>query len=615
MSVSYTINDIDVNLGLEGPRKKPGMYIGDTGIKGFHHLLWEVIDNSLDEFSVGYGSRLSIRIAKDGYAVVQDFGRGIPMEVHPVTQKSGIETVLTVLHAGGKMGNVGGYEGKRTGGTHGVGVSVTNALSEHLEVTVVRERKRAFQVYEKGKKVSEHIESGSNLGKVGTTIKFKPDPEIFGEELTWNDELILQRLEYMSYITEDEPRPNCQFDYVNEMTGKKKTFHSISGSFEYGANVLCRFGLLPDAIVFKNNDFHIGIQVSAKRLDQPFISFVNRIPTPKGGPHVSGVKTAMVKFFNAVSVKKNFTSNQIIENSFFLLSIKVEEPSFTSQHKEELSEDKKIQGKVSSWLYQELMSWYNDDPKAVGEYIKLIEKRINSDKEEKTEDENVKYKGKFSNKKLTKATFIDPNRNELFIVEGDSAGGSAKKAKNDYQAVLPLRGKIINPIKESWKKVFESAEVQAIISALGGIGDDFNIEKCPYIRVNIMTDADNDGAHIQTLLIAFFYKYYRSLIEAGRICVACPPLFYVDHNKKRTYFYSVEEMQKFTKGKKGFVTKRFKGLGEMNPDDLKKTAMNPDTRTLIQLKLDDIVDCDHIVDGLMGSDTGERKKLVHELFA
>lgn len=605
--MSYGINQIEVYKGLEGVRARPEMYIGDRNVKGYHHILWEVIDNAIDEHVTGYGNSLKVTITKEGFAVVEDRGRGIPFEIHPETQKSGVETILTMLHAGGKMGKADGYGSKGTGGTHGVGVSVTNALSSKLVCKVWRDRKCFTIIFEKGECIFEDVVNESRL-YTGTEITFKPDAEIFGDELQFEDERIIERLYWLTYLNK------IDIEYKNEITGKKIYIDGFEDGFSFGASVLAKGSLFPEPFVFENEQFRVAFTVTSHTQEKPIMSFVNNcIPTPKGGSHESGVKQAFVRFFNSIGSRK-LDSNDIMKYSFTMIAIRYPDVAYTSQHKEELARNDQLAGKIQSFMYQELTDWYSENPNQVREVLATLQKRLDAEKEPPKEDKSkIKIQG--SAKKITHARIKDPSKNELFLVEGDSAGGTAKQGKDDYQAILPLRGKVLNAISNPAEKVFNNEEIKSLIIALGGnYGDNFNPEKCPYARVIIMTDADSDGAHIATLLLAFMYTYYYKLIEAGMLFLACPPLYRVEYRKKMNYFFSQEDANEFTKDKRGFTLKRFKGLGEMDATALKSTTMNPRTRRLIQLSVDDYELGRENLERLMGSSSSGRKELLDEIF-
>jgi len=621
MNNRYGAEEIQVLEGLEAVRRRPGMYIGSTGPRGLHHLVYEVVDNSIDEAMAGFCDRIEVIVHKDNSVTVIDNGRGIPVEIHPKTGLPAVETVLTMLHAGGKFG---GNVYKVSGGLHGVGVSVVNALSEWLEVEIRRDGHVYHQRYERGKAVTPLKIIGTS-STTGTKVSFKPDAEIF-EELVFNQETLSQRLRELSFLNR-----GIKIIFQDERTGQKTVYQHEGGIRDF-----VRY-LNKNKEVLHNKPIYIfgerdGIQVEvALQYTEGYVeslfSYVNNIHTVDGGTHEAGFKSALTRVVNDYGKKYNLLKNgttalsgeDIREGLTAVISVKVPEPQFEGQTKTKLG-NSEVRGVVDGVVSEGLATFLEENP---GIARRILEKAITAARareaarkareltRRKSALESASLPGK-----LADCSDRDPSRTELYLVEGDSAGGSAKQGRDRrFQAILPLRGKILNVEKARLDKILNNEEIRALITALGtGIGEDFDLSKARYHRILLMSDADVDGAHIRTLLLTFFYRYMRPLIEAGYVYIAQPPLYRIRKGKIDRYAYSDAELEEILKeiGRDGVTIQRYKGLGEMNPQQLWETTMNPEKRTILQVNIEDAIEADAIFSMLMGDRVEPRREFIQQ---
>ncbi|GIN21938.1 MAG TPA: DNA topoisomerase (ATP-hydrolyzing) subunit B [Bacillus bacterium] len=622
---TYDEHQIQVLEGLEAVRKRPGMYIGSTSVKGLHHLVWEIVDNSIDEAMAGYCDEIVLSIENDNSITVKDNGRGIPVGIQEKMGRPAVEVILTVLHAGGKFGG-GGY--KVSGGLHGVGASVVNALSSELEVYVHLNGKIHYQKYERGVPLFD-LKVIGDTDRTGTTIHFKPDPEIFTETVIYDFETLSSRTRELAFLNKGL---KLVIEDKREEEPVRKEYHYEGGLISYVEHLnRSKEVLHEDPIYIEGEREEISIEIAMQYNDgyaSNIYSFANNIHTYEGGTHESGFKAALTRVINDYARKNqifkendsNLSGEDVREGLTAIISIKHPDPQFEGQTKTKLgnSEARAITDALFSEHFEKFLL---ENPSLAR---KIVEKgsmaaraRIAARKaRELTRRKNALEVSHLPGK-LADCSSRDASISELYIVEGDSAGGSAKQGRDrHFQAILPLRGKIINVEKARLDRIFSNAEVRTIITALGtGIGEEFDISKARYHKVIIMTDADVDGAHIRTLLLTLFYRYMRPLLEAGYIYVAQPPLFKISQGKKDKYVYSDRELEAaLAELPKQPVPgiQRYKGLGEMNPEQLWGTTMNPETRTLLQVSLEDAIEADETFDMLMGEKVEPRRLFIEE---
>lgn len=616
----YGAEQIQVLEGLEAVRKRPGMYIGSTSERGLHHLVYEVVDNSIDEALAGYCSDINVTIHQDDSITVTDNGRGIPVDLHE-TGKPAVEVVLTVLHAGGKFGG-DGY--KVSGGLHGVGVSVVNALSEYMEVEVKRDGKIHAISFRRGATFSPMTIIG-DTEETGTKVHFMPDREIFSVT-EYNYDTLKHRLRELAFLNKE-----ITINLSDERSGRKESFHFDGGirSFVQYLNKK-KEALNPEPIYFNGTKDDIVVEIALQYNDsyqENIYSFVNNINTEEGGTHLAGFKIALTRAANDYARKNNvLKSNQgnlsgedIREGITSVISLKIREPQFEGQTKTKLG-NSEVRGIVDSIVSEGLNEYFEEHPDITK---KILEKALMASRareaarkaRELTRRKNALEVSSLPGK-LADCSVKDPSQCEIFIVEGDSAGGSAKQGRDRrFQAILPIRGKILNVEKARLDRIYANAEIRTMITAFGsGISDDFDLSKLRYNKIVIMTDADVDGAHIRTLLLTFFYRYMKPLVEHGHVYIAQPPLYQIRKGKKSWYTYSDEELT--TKlnevGRENIVIQRYKGLGEMNPEQLWDTTMNPEGRTMLQVSMADAEDADELFNILMGDKVEPRRQFIEE---
>ncbi|MDT1079820.1 DNA topoisomerase IV subunit B [Staphylococcus pseudintermedius] len=625
---NYSDDAIQVLEGLEAVRKRPGMYIGSTDKRGLHHLVYEVVDNSVDEILNGYGNEINVTINEDESITVADNGRGMPTGTHR-SGKPTVEVIFTVLHAGGKFGQ-GGY--KTSGGLHGVGASVVSALSESLSVEIHRDGEIFEQQFAHGGVPQTKLIKKGKTKKTGTTVTFKPDPEIFKSATSFNFETLSERLQESAFLLQ-----NLKITLEDRRVGKERSevYHYEEGIKAFVSYVNEGKEVLHDVALFQGTANEIEVDVSFQYNDQyseSIMSFVNNVRTKDGGTHEVGFKTAMTRVFNEYARRigdlkakdKNLEGNDIREGLTAIISVRIPEHllQFEGQTKSKLGTPE-ARSAVDA-IVAEKLPFYLEEK---GQLSKsLVKKAIKAQqareaarkaREDARSGKKNKRKDTLLSGKLTPAQSKNTEKNELYLVEGDSAGGSAKLGRDrKFQAILPLRGKVINTEKARLEDIFKNEEINTIIHTIGaGVGNDFNLKDSNYNRIIIMTDADTDGAHIQVLLLTFFFKYMRPLVMAGRVYIALPPLYKLEKgkgkNKKIAYAWTDEELEKLQREMgKGFVLQRYKGLGEMNPDQLWETTMNPETRTLIRVQIDDEVRSSQRVSTLMGDKVAPRREWI-----
>ena len=620
----YGADQIQVLEGLEAVRKRPGMYIGSTGPRGLHHLVYEVVDNSIDEALAGNCSEIYISLNDDGSVTVRDNGRGIPVEVHPKTGLSTLETVLTVLHAGGKFGG-GGY--KVSGGLHGVGVSVVNALSDWVVAEVSRDGKLYRQRYENGVTKTKLEVVDENQKESGTSITFMPDASIF-DEVVFSYETLEYRFRELSFLNRVI---KIVFDDKRKGQEKSKTFHYTGGLIEYVKYLNRTKNTLHDQIIYvdKMQD-DCTIELALQYTDaysENIYSFANNINTHEGGVHLSGFKTALTKAMNDYARRNNIlkdkdsnlTGEDIREGITAIVSVKLPEPQFEGQTKTKLG-NTFMRGIVDSIANEEIGAFMEENPSVARVIIDKCLRSQRAREAAKKARELTRRKSVLETTslpgKLADCSEKSPEKSEIFLVEGDSAGGSAKGGRDrNIQAILPLRGKILNVEKSRLDKILSSEEIKNMITAFGcGIGEDFDEAKLRYHKIIIMTDADVDGAHIRTLLLTFFFRYMRPLIEQGYVYAAMPPLFKIKKAKKEYYAYTDRELGSLLDevGRQGTEISRYKGLGEMNANQLWETTMDPEQRILQQVTIEDAIFADETFSMLMGDKVAPRREFIEE---
>ena len=625
----YEASDIQVLEGVEHVRLRPGMYIGTTAARGLHHLVYEVVDNSIDEAMAGFCDRIIVRLLKDGGCSVEDNGRGIPVKPIPKAKdrRPAVEVVLTTLNAGGKFGG-DGY--RISGGLHGVGVSVVNALSERLIVQVVRDGATWTQSYARGKATSK-LTKGKASKKTGTIVTFWPDPAIFAEGTDWNESMLAEWLQEQAFLTKGI---EIQLIDERETPTVKQVFKATGGIADFvkhlatGKEVIHTKVISMETVETSGNaEAEIAMQWTTGYAESLY-SFANTINTHEGGMHEEGLKKALTNVVNRYARTKgllkekeeNLLGEDVREGLIAIVSVKLREPQFEGQTKTKLG-NTSMRSLVETTVNEHLMTWLEEHP---GDAKRIVMKTASAAKarmaakqardltRRKSFLEGGGLPGKLADCQLT-----DPASCELYIVEGDSAGGSAKQARDRAsQAILPIRGKILNVEKARLHKILENIEIQALITAMGtGIAEEFDLTKARYHRLVLMADADVDGAHIRTLLLTFFFRNMRELIDAGYVYLAQPPLYKVVVDRQANYFYSEKEWDDFRKNngnKKLDTPQRFKGLGEMNPEQLWETTMNPETRTMLQVTLEDAALADRLFSILMGEDVAARKEFIEQ---
>lgn len=622
----YDASAIQVLEGLEAVRKRPGMYIGTTSEKGLHHLVWEIVDNSIDEALEGICNNIEVVISKENVVTVKDNGRGIPVGLNEKTGKSTVETVFTVLHAGGKFGG-NGY--KVSGGLHGVGASVVNALSEWLEVRVYKEGNVYFQRFENGGHPAEDLKiiDSCQENVTGTTVSFKADPTIFTETTAYEYEVLKNRLRELAFLNK-----GLKIDLIDERDEKKEKFLYNGGIIEYVELLNKNKQPIHNTIIsFNKQEDDVNLEIAMQYNEGYSInvySFVNNIPTYEGGTHEEGFRRALTRVLNNYAKNKNYlkendeplTGEDVREGLTAIVSVKISNPQFEGQTKTKLG-NSEVRGITDSIFSNGLERFLMENPdeakiimdkSLVAARARIAAKKARELTRRKTALDILSLPGK-----LTDCSSKDAAVSEIYIVEGESAGGSAKLGRDSKtQAILPLKGKILNVEKSRLDKIFENDEIRSMITAFGtGIGEEFNIEKLRYHKIVIMTDADVDGSHIRALLLTFLYRYFKPLIENGYVYIAQPPLYKIEYNKSVKYVYSDKELEvalkEITDSEKP-VIQRYKGLGEMNPEQLWETTMNSENRTLLKVDIEDAIIADQTFETLMGSEIEPRREFIEK---
>ncbi len=621
--MSYDSSQIQVLEGLEPVRKRPGMYIGSTDERGLHHLVWEIVDNSIDEAMAGHAKNIIVTMHADGSVSVEDDGRGIPVDIHPKTGKSALETVMTVLHAGGKFGGAeSGY--KVSGGLHGVGASVVNALSTKTQVWVHKDGKVYTQSYQIGVPDGDVVPTGEKTNKHGTIVRFWPDASMF-TTVIFDYDTIRIRLRQQAYLTK-----GITLTLLNEFENTKYRFFFEGGIESYVRYLNRSSEALTDEVFYVDKQIEqiqveIALQYKKDDYSEKMISFVNNVITPEGGTHVVGFKMALTRTINKYAREQeilkekdqNLSNEDVVEGLTVILSVKVPEPQFEGQTKGKLGTPE-AKGTTDKAMGEAFYDFLSENPKAAKLIIEKSLLAARARAAARNARDTIIRKGALEGSglpgKLADCSSKDPSKCELYIVEGDSAGGSAKQGRSrEFQAILPLRGKILNTEQARLDKIFGNTEIKNLIIAFGtSIGESFDYSRLRYHRIIIMTDADVDGAHIRTLLLTFFFRYFRPLIENGHIFIANPPLYKLSKGKQTWYVYSDEQKIKLIE-EEGVTTEgiqRYKGLGEMNPEQLWETTMDPMQRKMFRVQIEDAERADQVFRVLMGEDVPPRKHFI-----
>jgi len=621
-AAQYSAKSIQVLKGLEAVRKRPAMYIGDTGKRGLHHLINEVMDNSIDEAMAGFCTKISVTLHKDNSVTVQDDGRGIPVDIHPVQKRPAVEVVMTILHAGGKFDK---HTYKVSGGLHGVGVSVVNALSEWCEVDVYRNGKIYRQRYRKGIPEAD-LKVAGKTNLIGTKTTFLADASVFSG-IDFSYEIVSQRFMELAFLNK-----GLRIELQDERSGENARYHSKKGIAQFVKYLDQNRTSLHPPISLSGEREHVEIEIALNYNDsynENILTYVNNINTLEGGTHLSGFKTALTRTLNNYAARNNLFKNEknvlsgedVREGLTSVISLRVPNPQFEGQTKTKLG-NSEVKGILESLMGEKLSEFLEENPsiarKIIDKCLTAAHAREAAKKARELTRRKSALEGSGLPGKLADCTYTDPAECEIYLVEGDSAGGSAKQGRDRrFQAILPLRGKIINVEKARLDKILANMEIRTIITALGtGIGsDEFDPGKVRYHKIIIMTDADVDGAHIRTLLLTFFYRHMKALIDLGHIYIAQPPLYQIKKKKELHYAYDEDERDAILKrigDNSGITIQRYKGLGEMNPEQLWKTTMDPETRTILQVTMDDAAEAELLFTTLMGDNVEPRRDFIEK---